>query len=87
MDTAIPPRILDFDVQDLRPCLQLSWRGVAVLVRIAEHGTGGPQALGARGPDPGWEAENRRYDRNAHIGLVLVVVGTLMEAVPPFAPP
>jgi hypothetical protein len=44
---------------------------------------GGPQAIGARGPDPGWEAENRRYDRNAHIGLVLVVIGTLMEGVPP----
>jgi hypothetical protein len=44
---------------------------------------GGPQSLGVRGPVPGWETENRRYDRLAHIGLVLVIVGTLMEAVPP----
>jgi hypothetical protein len=30
-----------------------------------------------------WEAEYRRHDRNAHRGLVLVIIGTLMEAVPP----
>src|SRR5215469_6416081 len=31
-----------------------------------------------------WEAEFRRHDRDARIGLVLVLVGTLLEAVPPF---
>jgi hypothetical protein len=25
-----------------------------------------------------------RYTRNAHIGLALVIIGTLLEAVPPF---
>ena len=30
------------------------------------------------------EAETRRFTRNAHIGLALVVVGTALEAVPPF---
>jgi hypothetical protein len=30
-----------------------------------------------------WQAENRRYDRLAHIGLGLVIAGTVMEAVPP----
>jgi hypothetical protein len=45
---------------------------------------GGPSFLTSdRPPAPEWEAENRRYDRNAHIGLGLVIVGTLMEAVPP----
>ena len=30
------------------------------------------------------KAETRRFTRNAHIGLALVVVGTVLEAVPPF---
>jgi|HubBroStandDraft_6_1064221.scaffolds.fasta_scaffold14331_3 hypothetical protein len=30
------------------------------------------------------KAETRRFTRNAHIGLALVVVGTALEAVPPF---
>jgi hypothetical protein len=30
-----------------------------------------------------WEAEYRRHDRDAHIGLVLVLLGTALEAVPP----
>jgi hypothetical protein len=65
--------------------LLCSVAGVVLLFWFAlpNAAPGGPQALGARGPDPGWEAENRRYVRNAHIGLVLVVIGTLMEGVPP----
>jgi hypothetical protein len=30
------------------------------------------------------QAETRRFTRNAHIGLALVSIGTLLEAVPPF---
>jgi hypothetical protein len=45
---------------------------------------GGPESFGiGRGGGPAWEAENRRYDRNAHVGLVLVLLGTVLEAVPP----
>ena len=40
---------------------------------VSLHGGGGPE----------WEAKLGRYDRNAHIGLALVIVGTLLEAVPP----
>jgi hypothetical protein len=31
------------------------------------------------------KAETRCFTRNAHIGLALVVVGTALEAVPPFS--
>ena len=41
---------------------------------VSLHGGGGPE----------WEAKLGRYDRNARIGLALVIVGTLLEAVPPF---
>ena len=44
----------------------------------------GPVALGTGGGGGAqWEAENRRYNRNARVGLILVIVGTLMEAVLP----
>jgi hypothetical protein len=32
---------------------------------------------------PGWEKQQLRYNRYAHWGLALAVVGTIMEAVPP----
>jgi hypothetical protein len=45
---------------------------------------GGPTTLtGDGGGGPQWEAEMRRYDWYAHTGLVLVLIGTAMEAVPP----
>ena len=31
-----------------------------------------------------WQAEYARHDRDAHIGLVLVLLRMLLEAVPPF---
>jgi hypothetical protein len=44
---------------------------------------GQPPYLGLSGGGAEWEAAVRRYDRYAHIGLVLVVIGTLLEALPP----
>jgi hypothetical protein len=63
--------------------LLCSVAGVVLLFWFALPNTA-PGGLTAFSPGgPVWEAENRRYDRLAHIGLVLVVVGTMMEAVPP----
>jgi hypothetical protein len=45
---------------------------------------GAPQPLTGGGPSPQWEAEQRAYNEYSHIGLVLVIAGTLLEAVPPF---
>jgi hypothetical protein len=45
---------------------------------------GEPISLAVSGGGPEWEAEVQRYTRNAHIGLLLVVIGTALEAVPPF---
>ena len=66
--------------------LLFSLIGVLLLFYFALPPTvpGAPNFLTDEG-SPGWEAEARRYERNARIGLVLVVLGTLMEGVPPFA--
>jgi hypothetical protein len=60
--------------------------GVLLLVYFAlpvkPPGAGSFLATSGFGPD--WEAAVRRYDWYAHIGLVLVVIGTAFEAVPPF---
>jgi hypothetical protein len=69
--------------------LLCSVAGVVLLFWFAlpNAAPGGPEAFGiGRGGGPAWEAENQRYDRLGHIGLVLVVIGTLMEAVLPPAP-
>jgi hypothetical protein len=61
--------------------------GVLLLVYYAlpVEVPGGPVSLGAEeGGGPEWQAEVQRYARNARIGLVLVIAGTLLEAVPPF---
>jgi hypothetical protein len=45
---------------------------------------GGPEALGiGRGGGPAWEALRQLYDRYEHWGLGLVLLGTVLEAVPP----
>ena len=49
---------------------------------VKPPGAGSSLAISGFGPD--WEAAVRRYDWYAHIGLVLVVIGTVLEAVPPF---
>jgi len=44
-----------------------------------------PKALGTGyGGGPEYEAQKQRYDANANIGFLLVVIGTVLEAVPPF---
>ena len=61
--------------------------GVLLLVYYAlpVEVPGGPVSLPAGGPEgPKWQADSRRYERNARIGLALVIAGTLLEAVPPF---
>jgi hypothetical protein len=46
---------------------------------------GGPERLLLnRGGGPEWEAQRRLYDWYAHWGLALVLIGTVLEAVPPF---
>jgi len=40
--------------------------------------------VGLHDGPPEWEAKLDRYDTLAHIGLGLVLVGTVLEAVPPF---
>jgi hypothetical protein len=66
--------------------LLLSLVGVVMLfwyaLPVKPPGEGPLLAISGFGPD--WEASVRRYDRYAHIGLVLVVIGTALEAVPPF---
>jgi hypothetical protein len=44
---------------------------------------GGPGFLAGGGGGPAWEAQRQLYDRYAHWGLGLVLLGTLLEAVPP----
>jgi len=41
-----------------------------------------PDEIGFQWSAP-WEAQRQRYSWYAHIGLALVLVGTIMEAVPP----
>ena len=65
---------------------QFSVAGVILLFWYAlpNEAPGGPaSAFAVRGGGPQWEAEMRRYDWDAHIGLVLVLIGTTEEAVPP----
>lgn len=69
--------------------LLFSLVGVVLLFFFAlpNEAPGGPGALWrtAIGTDAAhWEAVERRYNEYSRIGLVLVVAGTLMEAVPPF---
>ena len=65
--------------------LACSMVGVVMLFWYAlpEQPPGGYVALSASGPTPGYEAEVQRYHRLAYVGLVLVLIGTVMEAVPP----
>jgi hypothetical protein len=45
---------------------------------------GGPASLGVGvGGGPEWEARRQLYDWYAHLGLSLVLLGTMLEAVPP----
>jgi hypothetical protein len=44
---------------------------------------GGPDKLTGGGGGPAWEAQRQFYDRYAHWGLGLVLLGTVLEAVPP----
>lgn len=67
--------------------LACSVAGVLLLFWYAlpETPPGGPGILATGiGGGPAWEAEVRRYNSNAHLGLMLVLIGTLLEAVPPF---
>src|SRR5207237_23461 len=67
--------------------MHTSLAGVLLLVYYAlpVEVPGGPVVLSAEGGGgPEWEADLRRYERTARIGLALVIAGTLMEAVPPF---
>lgn len=65
--------------------LLCSIAGVLLLVYYAlpVEVPGQPKFL-AWGAGPEWEAAVPRYTRNARLGLVLVIAGTLLEAVPPF---
>jgi hypothetical protein len=54
------------------------------MVRITREATGATIVSGHRCGGPEWEAAVRRYDCYADIGLVLVIVGTALEMVPPF---
>jgi hypothetical protein len=68
--------------------LTLSLSGVLLLFYFALPPTvpGGPTFLiGDEGVSPGWDTEVSRYQQNARLGLLLVVLGTLLEGVPPFA--
>jgi hypothetical protein len=67
--------------------LAFSMVGVVMLFWYAlpELPPGGAASLAVSGPTPGWEAEVQRYHRLAYVGLVLVLIGTLLEAVPPFS--
>jgi hypothetical protein len=67
--------------------LAFSLAGVALLLFFALSpevpGTG--TGLTGDDSDPAkLAAETRRFNRNADIGLALVIVGTVLEAVPPF---
>ena len=65
--------------------LACSMVGVVLLFWYAlpELPPGGAATMAVTAAVPGWEAEVRRYHSLAHIGLVLVLIGTLFEAVPP----
>ena len=80
-----PPRVLDLSVQPRGPDLQLGRSCVAVVVLSRTRDTGRINPLGAEnGNEQLFQIESRRYGRNATIGLILVVAGTVLEAVPPF---
>jgi hypothetical protein len=66
--------------------LLCSVAGVVLLFWFAlpEPPPGGPGFLTGGGGGPKWEAEVQRYNWNAHLGLALVLLGTLLEGVPPF---
>jgi hypothetical protein len=67
--------------------LCFSVAGVVLLFVYAlpEVPPGGPGVVGRNaGGGPEWEAEMRRYNWNAHLGLGLVLIGTVLEMVPPF---
>jgi len=62
--------------------------GVVMLFWYAlpEEPPGGPgKLLTVSGGGPEWEAAVQRYHTYARIGLALVLVGTILEAVPPFS--
>jgi hypothetical protein len=66
--------------------LVCSMIGVVLLFWYAlpEAPPGGPAALGTgQGGGPAWDAQVQRYHTLAYIGLALVLIGTLLEAVPP----
>jgi hypothetical protein len=66
--------------------LACSMVGVVLLFWYAlpNEPPGGPNVLGTGGGGgPAWEAQRQLYDRYAHWGLGLVLLGTFLEAVPP----
>jgi hypothetical protein len=66
--------------------LACSMVGVILLFWYAlpEAPLGGPAALATgQGGGPEWQAEMQRYHTLAIVGLALVLIGTLLEAVPP----
>ena len=69
--------------------LAFSVAGVLLLFYYAlpEAPPGGPERLLKDQEEKAliaWETEVQRYNTKAHIGLALVLIGTLLEAVPPF---
>ena len=69
--------------------LAFSVGGVLLLFYYAlPEAPAGGTAMYSFGPGPyegpGFEVELQRYHTLAHIGLALVLIGTLLEAVPPF---
>jgi len=59
--------------------------GVVLLFWFAlpNRGPGAPGVMLFNEASPGFAVEQERYQRNAYIGLVLVLLGTILEAVPP----
>ena len=67
--------------------LACSLAGVVLLLwfSVGPEIPGASTPLGAEnGNEQLFQIESRRYGRNATIGLILVVAGTVLEAVPPF---
>ena len=66
--------------------LGFSAAGVLLLFYFAlpNEPPGGPNLMAGGGSRPDWEAQKRLYAWYAHWGLRFVLLGTVLEAVPPF---
>lgn len=78
------PRALRISICNIVGLL-FSVAGVVLLFRYAlpVEAPLAPKYLGLYPDGPGWEAAKAHYDNLALIGLGLVLIGTLLEAVPP----